>query len=196
MEAVVKYLVLPSSVMTISALLSLALAGFRPARKWAWGLGLLALLMYAIFGAGPVSYLLLGSLEFRVPPADRAELSEAGPIVVLAGYAEADRDYPLSSQVNSTSAIRLLEALIRDFYYSVPRSVQSPQPIFGILSQCFIPLIRNMAPVGLGEFFTPNVMWIGQHCFQIKKQDPLTSRRISDPTIGFDNVHVDVILVA
>jgi len=112
METVVKYLVLPSSVMTLSALAIVVLVPFRAARNWALGSGLLGLSIYVLFGAGPVSFLLLGSLEFRIPPAGPGERAQAGTIVVLAGYAELDPDHPLSSRVNSTSAIRLLETVI------------------------------------------------------------------------------------
>lgn len=92
-------------------MVSVALAFVRPARVWATISGALALSVYLVFGAGPISFMLLGSLEFQFPPAAQAERKEISTIVVLSGYAESDPDRPLSSQVNSTSAFRLLEAL-------------------------------------------------------------------------------------
>jgi uncharacterized SAM-binding protein YcdF (DUF218 family) len=110
-ETLVKYLVLPSSAITICVMVSVALAFVRPARLWAILSGALALSVYLVFGTGPISFVLLGALEFQFPPGGQAERKEANTIVVLSGYAESDPDRPLSSQVNSTSAFRILEAL-------------------------------------------------------------------------------------
>lgn len=98
--------------MTICALTSLVLTMVRPARLWAIASGALALSIFLVFGSGPVSFLLLGSLEFQVPPAGHKERRQVDTIVVLAGYAEIDPDHPVSSQVNSNSAFRLLESLM------------------------------------------------------------------------------------
>lgn len=112
METIIKYLILPSSAMTICALTSLVLTMVRPARLWAIASGALALSIFLVFGSGPVSFLLLGSLEFQVPPAGHEERRQVDTIVVLAGYAEFDHDHPISSQVNQHSAFRLLESLM------------------------------------------------------------------------------------
>lgn len=70
-----------------------------------------ALILYVVFGTGPVAFWLLGSLEFRYPPyVETAENREVEDIVVLGGYAGRDDDTPLSSHVNDSSAIRILEA--------------------------------------------------------------------------------------
>ena len=110
-ETIVKYLVLPSSAVTIGAIASFLLACIRPTRLWSVSAGIVALATYAIFGAGPVSFFLLGSLEYQIPPATISERKEVYTIAVLCGYAEHDLDHPLSSRANSASAFRLLEAL-------------------------------------------------------------------------------------
>lgn len=96
----------------MAALICVALACFRRARSWAIISGALALSIFLVFGSGPVSFLLLGSLEFQIPPVGQVERRQAVTIVVLAGYAEFDPDHPVSSQVNSNSAFRLLESLM------------------------------------------------------------------------------------
>lgn len=96
----------------MTALISVALAWFRPARAWAIASGAMALSIFLIFGSGPVSFLLLGSLEFQVSPAGHVERGLVNTIVVLAGHAEFHPDHPISSQVNSNSAFRLLESLM------------------------------------------------------------------------------------
>lgn len=110
-EDIVKYLVLPSSGVTICLIACFALVCFRQARHLGVTVGAIALAIYALFGAGPVSFFLLGSLEYQIPQTTISNPVEAYPIVVLTGYAESDPDHPLSSQVNSSAAIRLLEAL-------------------------------------------------------------------------------------
>jgi len=120
LEGIVKYVVMPSSIVTIGVIAGFVLACIRPARRWGLSAGIVALATYAIFGAGPVSFSLLGSLEYRIPPATILEQKEIDTIAVLAGYAEYDIDYPLSSQVNSASAFRLLEVL--KLFRSTPSS--------------------------------------------------------------------------
>lgn len=110
-EDIVKFLVLPSSGVTIGIIACFLLVCVRDVRQWGITAGAVALTIYAVFGAGPVSFYLLGSLEYRIPPATIPEPGEVYPIAVLTGYAERDPDHPLSSQVNSSSAFRLLEAL-------------------------------------------------------------------------------------
>lgn len=112
MDLLIKYLVLPSSAVAMAALSSVALACFRPARSWAIASGAMALSIFLVFGSGPVSFLLLGSLEFQISPAGPVERGQANTIVVLAGHAEFHPDHPISSQLNRASAFRLLESLL------------------------------------------------------------------------------------
>lgn len=68
--------------------------------------------IYIFFGSGPVSFWLLGNLEYRYPPLSHfEELKGINTIVVLAAYAEIYPSYPLSSEVNFASAFRIIEAL-------------------------------------------------------------------------------------
>lgn len=100
---------------------SLVLLCFRSGRKLGMRLGVMAFVLYAVFGAGPVSYLLLGHLEYQIPPATVAERSDVRTIVILAAHAEPDSAIPLSSHVNTPSAFRLLEAL--KLFREVPDAV-------------------------------------------------------------------------
>lgn len=95
----------------LSGAASLVLLCFRSGRPLGMRLGVTALVLYAIFGAGPVSYLLLGHLEYQIPPANAAERSDVRTIVILAAHAEPEPAIPLSSHVNSASAFRILEVI-------------------------------------------------------------------------------------
>lgn len=110
-ETVVKFLILPSSLVTIGGGVSIVLLAVRQLRRWALPVSAGALTLYLLFGAGPVSFLLLGALEYRIPPATVEERGGAKRIVVLTGHAEHDPETPLSSHVNDASASRLLETL-------------------------------------------------------------------------------------
>lgn len=106
-----KMLILPSTFITLSAIAGLALSCARSTRKVGLSLAALAVTLYTIFGSGPISFLLLGHLEFGIRPATDQERAGVRTIVVLAGHAEPDGDIPLSSRLNSASAFRVLEAL-------------------------------------------------------------------------------------
>ena len=111
METVVKYLLLPSNLITLSAILGLVLFGPRFTRKWGGALCIVAFSGYLIFGAGPVAFWLLGNLECQISAASAAEREGVQTVVVLAAYGESDLSIPLSSRVNSETAFRLLEAI-------------------------------------------------------------------------------------
>lgn len=111
LESLVKYVILPSNAVTMGAIASFALLSFRPARVWGMYSGIVAVALYTVLGAGPVSFMLLGYLEYQTPPATASDRNKVSTIAVLAGYAEHNTEHPLSSQVNSASASRLLETL-------------------------------------------------------------------------------------
>jgi len=72
----------------------------------------LALLLYVVFGSGPVSYGLLGGLEHQNPRLDaRIDALDVESIVILPGYGEPDPFRPISSQLNAASLYRVVEAL-------------------------------------------------------------------------------------
>ncbi|MCD4675877.1 MAG: YdcF family protein [Desulfobacula sp.] len=69
-------------------------------------------MFYIFFGIGPISFWLLGNLEYRYPPLNTSEIAnKTKTIVVLAGHAEKNPDIPISSAVNSSSAFRIIEAI-------------------------------------------------------------------------------------
>jgi uncharacterized SAM-binding protein YcdF (DUF218 family) len=104
----------------LTSVLGLGLSCFPVARKFGIRLCLTALILYVLFGSGPVSFFLLGHLEYRIPPATPSERNGIHAVVVLAGYAEDDEAIPLSSRVNNASAIRILEAVT--LYRAAPAS--------------------------------------------------------------------------
>jgi uncharacterized SAM-binding protein YcdF (DUF218 family) len=111
METVVKYLLFPSNVITLSAILGLLLFGIRFTRKWGGAFCIVAFSGYLIFGTGPVAFWLLSNLEYQISAATAAEREGVQTVVVLAAYGESDLSIPLSSRVNSETAFRLLEAI-------------------------------------------------------------------------------------
>ncbi|HLF15502.1 MAG TPA: ElyC/SanA/YdcF family protein [Bacteroidota bacterium] len=105
-----KYLPLPSALVSVALIGGLVLLAAKRTRRV--GIALLAggAALLAILGTGPVSYLMLGSLEYRNTPLDVRRIP--GPvrhIVVMAGYGESSVHQPVSSHVNSYTASRLLE---------------------------------------------------------------------------------------
>ena len=106
-----RYLPLPSTLVSAALIGGLLLLAPRRTRRA--GIGLLAAgaALLALLGTGPVSFLMLGSLEYRNRPLDETRVQ--GPIrymVVMAGYAESSVHQPLSSYANVHTASRLLEA--------------------------------------------------------------------------------------
>ncbi|MEQ1794893.1 MAG: YdcF family protein [Nitrospira sp.] len=120
MIAILKHLILPSTLITWSAVAGLFLLCARSTRKWGVSLSLAAFAAYIFFASGPVSFFLLGYLEYRIVPS--AVLAREGirTVVVLAAHAEFDNHIPLSSRVNGAAAVRLLEAL--SLFQSSPES--------------------------------------------------------------------------
>lgn len=114
LTSVFQALVLPSGliiVLFVAGLAGLAVPRLRRAARLSL---VLAALVYAIFGAGPVAFTLLGSLEYRYPGPDAATRTDSGirDILVLAGYGERDPDVSPGSELNAASLYRVTEALI------------------------------------------------------------------------------------
>lgn len=118
MAMIVKYLLLPSSLIMLSAVTGFILMWLRAGRKWGVSLLVIALAGYLVFASGPVAFLLLSHLEYQISPATAFERVEVGKIVILAAYAESDQAIPLSARVSSASAFRVLEGL--SLFQSVP----------------------------------------------------------------------------
>lgn len=120
MEAIVKYLVLPSNVISLIALLGFALLCSRRSRRLGIGLSIWAFACYGVFASGPVAFMLLGNLEFQIPSATASERENVHTIVVLSAYGESDPSIPLNSRVSSGTAFRLLETI--SLFQAAPRS--------------------------------------------------------------------------
>lgn len=111
MESAFKYLLLPSTLIALSAIGGLVLFCIRHTRKGGISLSIIAFSLYTCFGSGPVAFLLLGHLEYQVPPSTAWEREGIDTIVVLAEHAESDLAIPQSSRVSNGTAFRLLEAI-------------------------------------------------------------------------------------
>lgn len=111
MDVILKHLILPSTLIALSAIIGLLLLCARSTQKWGVSLSVAAFSGYMIFASGPVAFLLLGHLEYQISPSGKSEREGARVVVVLAAHAEPDSGIPLSSRVNGAAAFRLLEAL-------------------------------------------------------------------------------------
>jgi len=112
MEAIVKYFLLPSGMILTLVILGFILVFAKKSKKMGLYLLLSAGILYVFFGTGPVSFWLLGHLEYQYPHLDdHKAFDKVNTVVVLAGHAEKDLNRPVSSNVNSSTAFRLIEAV-------------------------------------------------------------------------------------
>lgn len=110
MENIIKYFILPSNLIVLFLTAGIIFYFKKNFKKVGIYLIVLSALIYVIFGTGPVSFWLLGNLEYQYPYlSNPATIKSVENIVVLTGYAEENSEIPLSSKVNSASAFRLLE---------------------------------------------------------------------------------------
>lgn len=111
MEEIITVLTSPSNM--ISWLLLIAIASYViQLKKISTVLFIMAVSIYFVLGSGPVSQLLLSSLEYEYPVYEPSDYNRKtiSTIVVLTGTAEAKPNTPLSSHLNKSSAYRALEA--------------------------------------------------------------------------------------
>ena len=103
---------LPSNLIILLSIAGIILSFRSVSRRAGKYLVFSAVGLYILFSTGPVSFWLLGNLEYQYPQIkDIDSLSKIEHVVVLAGYAERDSLLPLSSWVNRATAFRLLETL-------------------------------------------------------------------------------------
>lgn len=112
MYSVIGFLVTPSNLVILLFVAGVLLCAVRRLRRAGRSFLLAAMVLYAMFAIGPVSFWLLGRLEYEYPYlGDISSARDAEIIVVLAAYSDDDPNLPLSSRVNSSAAFRLMEAL-------------------------------------------------------------------------------------
>jgi len=111
--SIVKYILIPSNIIIILFFLGIILFfTFKRFKNIGRIFLIVSACFYVFFGTGPVSFWLLGKLEYQYPYLKNADLvQDVAYIVVLSGYADNDINIPLSSRVNSSCAFRLMEAL-------------------------------------------------------------------------------------
>lgn len=106
-----KFLLLPSSLITILLVLSIVLLLVPRWRRFSYHAVAAATLSYLVFSSGWTSALVLSPLEYRYDslrnPADYPGIEN---IVVLTAYVADDPRMPLSSKFNSSSLFRIVEA--------------------------------------------------------------------------------------
>jgi uncharacterized SAM-binding protein YcdF (DUF218 family) len=111
MIEIVKSLLVPSQLAMLILIVALVLVVFDCGRKVRAVFLSVGIGMYVLFSTGTIASVLLSPLEYHHPALhDIDEYPETNTIVVLAGYASDDKLMPLSSQPNSHSAFRLIEA--------------------------------------------------------------------------------------
>ena len=110
LASIIQLFIMPSSVALILIVLGVV-AIYVMKRRLGIALLLSGVLVILMFSTGPVAMLLISPLEYRYPMLSApSNFPDAKYIVVLTGYAAKDKLMPLSSQVNSSSAFRVLEA--------------------------------------------------------------------------------------
>ncbi|MCW9024266.1 MAG: YdcF family protein [Gammaproteobacteria bacterium] len=110
LASIIQLFIMPSSVALIFIILG-AVAIYIMKRRLGLTLILSGILIVFIFSTGPVATLLISPLEYRYPMVSApSNYPDAKYIVVLTGYAAKDKLMPLSSQANSASVFRVLEA--------------------------------------------------------------------------------------
>jgi uncharacterized SAM-binding protein YcdF (DUF218 family) len=111
MKDIAQLLTTPSSFIALLLIMGMAALFIRRLRKLTMILFIIGGIIYIALASGPVSYWLIGRLEHRYPALTHMDtVKNVKTIVVLAGHADADPYFPISSAVNSSSAFRLMEA--------------------------------------------------------------------------------------
>lgn len=111
MENIFKSLILPSNLIILFFLTGIILFLIRKVKKYGSYLLIIATIIYIFFATGPISFWLLGNLEYQYPYLkDTALIKDVNYIVVLSAYADNDLNLPISSRVNASAAFRLMEA--------------------------------------------------------------------------------------
>lgn len=113
--------VCPSKLIALFFILGAILIFVRSWRKAGRTLLVATGVLYLVFGSGPVAFWLLGNLEYQYKPINAIRGAEnIDWIVTLAGHAESNPEIPLSSQVNSASGFRIMEA--ETLFRQIPNS--------------------------------------------------------------------------
>lgn len=111
MDEIVNIITSPSSIITWLLVASIVSYIIR-LKKIASVMCLISVSIYFILASGPVSQLLLSSLEYQYPSYQPATTNDQSisTIVVLTGSAEVKPATPVSSHLNTSSVYRVLEA--------------------------------------------------------------------------------------
>jgi uncharacterized SAM-binding protein YcdF (DUF218 family) len=111
MKLLSEYLMLPSGIITVLVVLAIGAWVAPRLRRVAVGLLSAAMLMYLVFGSGLTAFWVMSYLEFDHPASQDVEDGVMpDTIVVLAGYAKAYDQMPITGYVNASTGFRLLEA--------------------------------------------------------------------------------------
>lgn len=140
MLQIIKFLLIPSNLVIIMVVIGVLLFFVKKLRKLSRYLLLGAVVIYLIFATGPVSFWLLGKLEYKYPYLkDTTDVKDVEYIVVLAAYADEDQNLPLSSRVNGSAAFRLMEAL--KIHREIPESkiiISGSERVAGVMKEVLV----------------------------------------------------------
>lgn len=110
--SIIKTVMLPTTLISILLAVGFALLCFRRLQRIGFTAIGLGIFFFFLFGNGPFSNWLLGTLEYRYPPlALEKSKQEIKHIAVLSGYATDDHAFPLSSRVNDSTLFRIVEGV-------------------------------------------------------------------------------------
>ena len=110
LASIIQLFIMPSSLALI-LIIAGSIAIFYLRRRLGLLLVLSGISIIFVFSTGPVATFLISPLEYKYPMMlSPADYPAAKNIVVLTGYAAKDKLIPLSSQANSASVFRVLEA--------------------------------------------------------------------------------------
>lgn len=145
MYSFINYLLAPSNVIILLFVAGCVLFFAKRLRKAARYLLYGAVVFYLVFATGPVSFWLLGKLEYKYPYLkDTTALRDVEYIVVLAAYADDDQNLPLSSRVNGSAAFRLMEAV--KIHREIPESkiiISGSERVAGVMKEVLVSLGMN-----------------------------------------------------
>lgn len=111
MKQLIEFVLMPSGLITLLAVMAgISYFFLKRARIAAYAIASAAM-VYIVFGSGLTAFWLMGHLEYAyAPQQDLVAVPPINTLVVLTGYARADKRIPITGHVNSSSGFRILEA--------------------------------------------------------------------------------------
>jgi len=110
MTEIIEFLIIPSKLILVLMVIGLFLTWIHGIKRFTVIVFATACILYIVFGIGPISYWLIGSLESKYPALNSYDkIEQVDTILVLSGHALPDSYFPISSRVSSSTVYRLVE---------------------------------------------------------------------------------------